>query len=98
METKNVGRKVRKVLINKYAITLYVFAVIFLFVGEQSLTKQLSRVLEMREIRRDIEQIRQTTAQSERVLQSLEDPDSLERFAREIYHMHADGETVYIVK
>lgn len=98
METKNVWQKVRKVLINKYAITLYVFAVIFLFVGEQSLVNQLSRALEMRELRREIKEIRQNTAEAERVLFSLENPDSLERFARETYHMHEDGETVYIVE
>jgi hypothetical protein len=81
-----------------YLYVIPVLAVIFLFVGEQSLVNQLSRALEMRELRREIKEIRQNTAEAERVLFSLENPDSLERFARETYHMHEDGETVYIVE
>ena len=98
MEQKEMWKKVRKVLINKYAITLFVFAVIFIFVGEQSLINQVSRGREIRKIRQTIEEIQTQTAKDERVLQSLEHPDSLERFARETYKMHEDGETVYLVE
>ena len=34
MKQDDFSKKVRKVLINKYSITLYIFAVLFLFVGE----------------------------------------------------------------
>ena len=57
MEQKKIWKKVRNVLINKYAITLYVFAVIFIFVGEQSWIKQISRKLEMREIQKEIKDL-----------------------------------------
>ena len=50
MEEKNLWQKVRKVLINKYAITLFVFAIIFVFVGEQSMINQVSRGREIRKI------------------------------------------------
>ena len=98
MEEKNLWQKVRKVLINKYAITLFVFAVIFVFVGEQSMINQVSRGREIRKIRQTIEEIQTQKAKDERVLRSLEHPDSLERFARETYKMHEDGETVYLVE
>ena len=98
MEQNNNWHKVRKMLINKYAITLYVFAVVMIFIGDQSLLNQVSRSIDMREMRRTIEQTKAETAISERVLNSLEHPDSLEQFAREMYKMHAEGEVVYVVE
>lgn len=98
MEQNEKWTKVRKVLINKYAITLYVFAVILLFMGDQSWVNQISRALEIRQIKRNIEQVKAETATQEQLLRNLEHVDSLEKFAREEYYMHADGETVYIVE
>lgn len=98
MEQNEKWKKVRKVLINKYAITLYVFAVILLFIGDQSWVKQMSRALEIKNTKEKIEEIKQQTAVSESVLRSLDHPDSLERYAREQYKMHTDKEDVYIVE
>ena len=85
-------------LINKYAITLYVFAVILMFVGEQSWFNQIKRGIEIREVKREIEQVKEQTAKQEQVLRNLDNVDSLEKFAREEYHMHAEGEDVYLVE
>ena len=98
MEQNEKWKKVRKVLINKYAITLYVFAVILMFVGEQSWFNQIKRGMEIREVKREIEQVKEQTAKQEQVLRNLDNVDSLEKFAREEYHMHAEGEDVYLVE
>ncbi len=98
MEQNEKWKKVRKVLINKYAITLYVFAVILMFVGEQSWFNQIKRGIEIREVKREIEQVKEQTAKQEQVLRNLDNVDSLEKFAREEYHMHAEGEDVYLVE
>lgn len=98
MEKQSIWQKMRKVLINKYVITLFVFALIFVFVGEQSLLNQVSRAIEIRKIRTMIQEIETNAHEAENVLQSLENPDSLERFAREVYRMHEDGERVFIVE
>ena len=98
MESNDNWPKLRKWLINKYAITLLVFAVIFVFIGDQSLLKQIARKREMRDIRRAIEQLNTQTVDNECALNSLNHPDSLERFARETYKMHADGEVVFVVE
>lgn len=98
MKETNFGKKVQKVLLNKYAITLFIFAVLFIFIGEQSLINQFSRSLEIRETKQNIQRIQIETLQQERTLRSLDNPDSLERFAREQYNMHAAGEEVYIVE
>lgn len=98
MKQNELWQKARKWLLNKYSITLYVFAVLLLFVGEQSFINQFSRAREMRKVRETIEAVRKETADSERVLRSLEHVDSLERFAREKYHMHEENEVVYVVE
>ena len=85
MKQNDFWRKVRKVLINKYAITLYVFAVLFIFVGEQSLINQIIRKREIRDVKSEIEDIKIQTKKSENLLHSLDNKDILERFAREQY-------------
>ena len=96
-EPLTTKQKLRKFFINKYAITLYLFAIIYLFVGNQSLVKRLAKAREIREIKQEIQFINQQTQSIENMLNSLDNKDSLERYAREHYHMHADGETVYLV-
>jgi cell division protein FtsB len=98
MDKSEFWKKVRKVAINKFAITLYVFAIVFVFIGDQSLINQISRAIEMRSIRKKIAQEQAETARAINVLESLNDTDSLERFAREQYYMHTDNEIVYIVE
>lgn len=98
MKQNDFWRKVRKVLINKYAITLYVFAVLFIFIGEQSLINQIKRKREIRKTQMEIQQIKAETEEANNLLQSLDNKDSLERFAREQYKMHADDETIYLVE
>jgi cell division protein FtsB len=53
--------------------------------------------MEIRKIKQTIQHEQAAATQAIRTLESLENPDSLERFAREQYNMHADGEDVYII-
>ena len=48
-EPLTTKQKLRKIFVNKYAITLYLFAIIYLFVGNQSLVKRLAKAREIRE-------------------------------------------------
>lgn len=98
MKEINLWNRARKVLINKYAITLYVFALLFLFVGEQSLLNQISRKREIRKAEREIVRVQAKTEEASNLLESLDNKDSLERFAREQYKMHKDNEDVYLVE
>lgn len=98
METNNYWQKIRKVLINKYAITLMVFALLFMFFGDHSLIQYLKRAKKMRAIEAELVQTQQEIEQAEAVMRVLDDVDSLERFAREQYRMHAPNEDVYVVE
>ncbi len=98
MEKKTFFEKARKVLINKYAIAIYVFAVIMIFVGEHSIIQFVKRSKQIAEVESQIEKTNQQIDQAQREMMMLDNTDSLERFARERYMMHADNEDVYIVE
>lgn len=98
MENQTFGQKLRKYLINKYAITLYIFALLLLFMGDNSLIQYIKRAKKIRAVEEQLVTTKSNTATSEAVLRTLENTDSLERFAREQYRMHAPNEDVYIVE
>lgn len=98
METNNYWQKIRKVLINKYAIALLVFALLFMFFGDHSLIQYLKRAKKMRALEAELVQTQQDIEQAEAVMRVLDDVDSLERFAREQYRMHAPNEDVFMVE
>ena len=98
MERENYWQKIRKVLINKYAITLYVFAVLFLFMGNHSAVQYIKRAKKMRAVEQQLDQTNRDIQEAQSVMQILDNVDSLEQFAREEYHMHAPNEDVYIVE
>ena len=96
-EPLTTKQKLRKIFVNKYAITLYLFAIVYLFIGNQSLIKRIAKAREIREIQQEIQLVNQQTKEIENMLNSLDIKDSLENYAREEYQMHADGEVVYLV-
>ena len=87
-----------KWVVNKYTITTLIFGVFFLFVGDQCIVKQLKRNRQARHLQQQIDESRRNIATYEHELQVLSLPDSLEKYAREHYHMHAPNEEVYIVE
>lgn len=91
-------QKVRKVLINKYAIAIYVFLLMLLFMGDNSLVHYMKRARKIRMVKEQIVDTQQEIREAQSVIQMLDNTDSLEHFAREEYRMHAPNEDVYIVE
>ena len=98
MEKHDYWRKARKILINKYAVTLCLFAILFVFVGDNSFVQYVKRIKKMHALEQQIKTTNEDIQTSQSVMQSLDNIDSLERFAREEYRMHAPNEDVYIVE
>lgn len=98
MKENNKWQKVRKALINKYAIVIVVFAVIMIFIGDHSLMQFIKRAKKIVDIEEQIQQTNQQIQQTQRTMQMLDNTDSLERYARENYMMHTDKEDVYLVE
>lgn len=82
----------------KYVITLLVFLVVFLFIGEQSLIQFVKRGREIRHLEEQRDMYLEGTEKAQREIQTLHQPDSLERYARVHYYMHNSNEDIYIVE
>ena len=82
----------------KYLITILVFLFIYLFVGDQSLVQFSRRDKEIKSYEQQTRAYRKETEKAEQMLQVLNDKDSLERYARELYYMHENNEDIYIVE
>ena len=82
----------------KYAITLLVFLVIYLFIGDQSMIQFARRGREIRQMEQQRDTYREGADKAQRELQTLHHPDSLEHYAREQYYMHASNEDIYLVE
>lgn len=98
MDLKKIWNGIRTYVLNKYVITLIVFALIFLFVGEQSLIKDVARHRKIQQAEQRLQESQEAIDRAKRQLEVLQQTDSLERFAREEYLMHEDGEDVFLVE
>jgi cell division protein FtsB len=82
----------------KYILTLLIFAVVFLFIGEQSVVHFIRRGREIRHLEEQRDMYREGAAKAEQEINTLQQPDSLERYAREHYYMHTPNEDIYLVE
>ena len=82
----------------KYVITLLVFLVVFLFIGDQSLIHFMRRGREIRHLEEQRDMYRAGTERAQQELQALQNPDSLEQYAREHYFMHTANEEIFLVE
>lgn len=98
MNKEDIKRHLREFVGKKYVITLLVAAVIFLVVGQQSVLRDLHRWRQIKAVKQELEQTRADIEYSRRTLESLQNTDSLERYAREHYYMHADNEDVFVIE
>lgn len=89
---------IRKYVLNKYILTLLIFAAIFIFVGEQSLIKDMQRNRKVRQTERAIQETKQAIDKAQHQINVLNQTDSLERYGREHYLMHKDNEDIYLVE
>ena len=90
--------KWRKYLFNKYLLAIIVFAVVFVFDGNQSLITRIRYAYEIREKKAELREYEMKIESTRNDIQSLQDIEQLERYAREHYLMHAEGEDLYIIE
>lgn len=86
-----------KKYLNKYIITLGVFALIVLFLDENSMLKRMQMNQEERELREEIEKYRDDFNESTRLLGEITaDSVAIEQIARERYMMKLPDEDIYV--
>lgn len=88
-----------RVITNKYFIATFVFFIWMAFLDNNNIGVWYRTRRHLREQAARIEQLQEGIRQKEDRLDHLRSHrDSLEKFAREEYFFHEDGEDVYIVK
>ena len=97
MEFSKIWEKIQLKRWGKYIITILVFGVIYVFVGDQSMIRFVQRGREIRHLEEQRDRYMEETEKVRREIQSLTHSDSLERFAREQYNMHNANEDIYLV-
>ena len=86
-----------KKYVNKYIITLGIFALIVLFLDENSMLKRMQMNQEERELREEIEKYRDDFNESTRLLGEITaDSVAIEQIARERYMMKLPEEDIYV--
>ena len=81
----------------KYVLTVVIFLVVYLFVGEQSMLHFWHRHREIKRLEEQRDMYNEGAARAEQEIILLQNPDSLERYAREHYYMHTANEDIYLV-
>lgn len=97
IDWRKIWDVLHKYVVNKYIVTLVIFALVMIFVGEQSYRVRIKKARQIRELEAQRDAYQAAIDQAHRDLQNLQSTDSLERFAREKYLMHTDKEDVYLV-
>jgi cell division protein FtsB len=82
----------------KYIITILAFGVVYFFVGDQSIVCFIERGREIRRMEKQTEMYNKASEEAMSEIRSLNNIDSLERFAREQYFMHEANEDIYLVE
>ena len=87
-----------KFLSNRYVIITLLFLIWMLFFDENS-------YLNHRELNKEVDKLEKSTQYYEKeinhdqkIIKNLQNPDSLERFAREEYRMKKKDEDIYIIE
>lgn len=96
-DRKDRWERIRKHIPNKYVLTLIVFGLVFLFSSDRGLIHLAKCRHEIRVVERQRDRYWRDIEKAQSDLEILQNKDSLERFAREHYYMHARGEDVYLV-
>ena len=82
----------------KYVLTLLLFAVVFLFIGDQSVLQFIRRGRKIRQLEEQRDMYNAGSQKAQQEIQMLQNADSLERYAREHYFMHLPNEDIYLVE
>lgn len=86
-------------LFNKYTVITLLFLVWIIFLDNNNIGVWFNTNRKLKAQSRQIERLKQEISTTEEKLEQLKSQkDSLEKFAREEYGFHEDGEVVYIVK
>ena len=90
--------KVVRILSNKYVIILLLFVIWMIFFDENSLLNHWELDKEIDNLEKSNEYYQDQIEQDKKVIDNLNDPDSLEKYAREEYKMKKENEEIFLIE
>lgn len=87
-----------KIISNKYVLLLVLFGIWMLFLDSNSwlVHRELNQTIE--DLHNNKDYYKTQIAKDTAIINSLNDPDELEKFARENYFMKRENEVIYIIE
>ncbi|MDG1803490.1 septum formation initiator family protein [Flavicella sp.] len=90
--------KTLKILTNSYVLILIVFCTWMLFFDENSYLNHREYNQEIKELKNSIEFYKKEIEHNKKMIEALNDPEQLEKYAREIYRIKKEDETLYLIE
>lgn len=90
--------KIFRLISNKYLIILMLFVVWMLFFDENSFINHRELDKEIDKLEKSNEYYREQIKDDKKVIDNLNDPDSLEKYAREEYKMKKENEEIFLIE
>ena len=82
---------------HKYFLTVAVFLCLILFVDKNNIVRRMGYRREIHQLQQEIDKYRtQYEIDTQRLIELEENPDAIERIAREKYFMKRDNEDIYV--
>ena len=90
--------KIVRWISNKYVIILLLFVVWMLFFDENSFINHRELDEEIDKLEKSNEYYREQIEEDKKLIDNLNDPDSLEKYAREEYKMKKENEEIFLIE
>lgn len=90
--------KFKGISINKYYVAIFIFLIVTFCIGDSTLQKRYAYDQEINRLQKEIEYYNKLKEENSRKLESLKnDNESLEKYAREQFHMTKPDEDLFII-
>ncbi|MDR2824246.1 MAG: septum formation initiator family protein [Prevotellaceae bacterium] len=97
--SENRKNKMKRILLNKYAIVLLIFAVIIVFFDDHNVISRIATDRKIRKMETEINYYKKEIESNKQKIGELHsDNENLEKFAREQYLMKKDNEDIFIIE
>ncbi|MBQ5840201.1 MAG: septum formation initiator family protein [Bacteroidaceae bacterium] len=95
---QQVMSSIRHNKVTKYILTIAFFALLIIYVDENSVMNRMGRIKEIETLQNEIADLKAKYEEDTRKLNELEEYEHVVRVAREMYQMKRPDEDIFIIK
>ena len=95
---QQVMSSIRHNKVTKYILTIAFFALLIIYVDENSVMNRMERIKEIENLQNEIADLKAKYEEDTRKLNELEEYEHVVRVAREMYQMKRPDEDIFIIK